>query len=115
VTSTQCATQRRTITTPTAIPVTSSRNTSAHYGTIRTDLTCRVVSSLASWFASTPTPLSDLEIWPTLIATPKACATITYPLRTLATDWNHRQMQWQLPTQAVSTPPSVVSSSRNIH
>jgi len=40
---------------------------------------------------------------------------MTNPLQTQATERSQRQRQWQLQTQAVSTPRSVVSGSRTIH
>jgi len=79
------------------------------------DPTHRVVSSPASGFASTPTPLSGVENWPTPIPNPEASAIITNPLRTRATESNQRQRRWKLQPQAVSTPPSMVSGSRGIH
>jgi len=111
VASTPSATQRRSINTPTATPVTSSRSTPAPGGTT----TRRVVSSPAFGIAITPTPLSGLENLPTLIPNPEARAIITNPLRTRATEKNQRQRQWQLQPQAVSTPRSMVSGSRSIH
>jgi hypothetical protein len=104
VTSTPSATQRLSIIPPTATPGLSSRNTPAPSGTIQTDSTRRIVSSPASGIASTPTPLSGLEILPTLIPNPEARAIITNPIRTPATEKNLRQKQWQLQPQAVSTP-----------
>jgi hypothetical protein len=80
VTSTPSATQRRSIITPTATPGTSSRNTPAPSGITQTDSTRRVVSSPASGIASTPTPLSSLEILPTSILNPEARAIISNPL-----------------------------------
>jgi hypothetical protein len=115
VTSTQFTTQRRSIITPTATPVTSSRNMPAHSGITQTDSTRHVISSLASGIASTPTPLSGLENLPTPIPNPEASAIISNPLRTRFTERNQRQTQWQLQPQAVSTPRSVVSGSRCIH
>jgi hypothetical protein len=115
VTSTQSATLRWAIITPTATPGTSSRNTPAPSGTIQTDTTRRVVSSPATGIASTPTPLSGLENLRTPIPNPEARAIITNPLRTRTAEWNQRQRQWQSQTQAVSTPRSVVSGSRCIH
>ena len=115
VASTPSATLRRSINTPTATPVTSSRSTPAPGGTLQTDSTRRVVSSPASGIASTPTPLSGLENLPTPIPNPEARAIITNPLRTRATERNQRQRQWQLQPQAVSTPRSMVSGSRSIH
>jgi len=115
VTSTPSATQRRSIITPTATPGTSSRNTPAPSGITQTDSTRCVVSSPASDIASTPTPLRGLENLPTRIPNPEAHAIITNPLRTRATERNHRQRQWQLQSQAVSTPRSVVSGSSSIH
>jgi len=115
VTVTPSATQRRSLITPTAMPGTSSRSTPAPGGTSQTDSTRCVLSSLASGIASTPTPLRGLENLPTPIPNPEARATITNPLRTRATERNQRQRQWQLQLQAVSTPQSVVSSSRSIH
>jgi len=111
VTSTSSATQRRSINTSTATPVTSSRSTPAAGGTA----TRRVVSSPAFGIAITPTPLSGLENLPTLIPNPEARAIITNPLRTRATEKNQRQRQWQLQPQAVSTPRPMVSGSRSIH
>ena len=75
----------------------------------------RVVSSPASSIPSTPTPLSGLQNLPTPICNPEARAIITNPLRTCVTERNQRPRQWQLQTQAVSRPRSVVSSSRTIH
>jgi len=115
VTSTPSATQRWSIMTPTATPGTSSRNTPAPGGTIQTNSTCRVVSSPPFVIASTPTPLSGLENMPTPIPNPEARAIITNPLRMRATEKNHRQRQWQLQPQALSTPRSKVSGSRSIH
>jgi len=115
VASTPSATLRRSIYTPTATPVTSSRSTPAPGGTLQTDSTRRVVSSPASGIASTPTPLSGLENLPTPIPNPEARAIITNPLRTRATERNQRQRLGQLQPQAVSTPRSMVSGSRSIH
>jgi len=115
VTSTPSAAQRRAIITPTATPGTSSCNTLVPSGTIWTDSTHRVVSSPASGIASTPTPLSSLENLPTPIPNQEARAIITNPVRTRATEWNQRERQWQLQTQVVSTPRSVVSGSGSIH
>jgi len=111
VTSIPSAAQRRSINTPTATPVTSSRSTPAPGGTA----TRHVVSSPAFCIAITPTPLSGLENLPTLIPNPEACTIITNPLRTRATEKNQRQSQWQLQPQAVSTPRSMLSGSRCIH
>jgi hypothetical protein len=113
--STPSATLQRPINTPTATLVTSSHSTPAPGGTLQTDSTCRVVSSPASSLASTPTPLIGLENLPTPIPNQEARAIISNPLRTQATEWNQRQRQWQLQPQVVSTPPSMVSSSRSIH
>ena len=115
VSSTPSAIQRRSIITPTATPGTSSRNTPAPSGTIQTDSTRCVVSSLASGIASTATPLSSLENLPTPIPNPEAGAIITNPLRTRATEKNQRYRQWQLQPQVVSTPRLLVSGSRSIH
>jgi hypothetical protein len=111
VTSTPSATQRRSINTPTTTLVTSSGSTPAPRGTSMH----RVVSSPAFSIAITPTPLSGLENLHTPIPNPEACTIITNPLRTRATAKNQRQMQWRLKPQAVSTPRSMVSGSRNIH
>ena len=100
VTSTQSATQRRSINTPTATLVTSSRSTPAP----AENATRPVVSSPAFGIAITPTLLSGLENLPTLIPNPEAHVIITNPLRTRATEKNQRQRQWQLQPQAVSTP-----------
>jgi hypothetical protein len=102
--STPSATQRRAIITPTATPGTRSHNTPAPSRTIQTDSTRRVVSSLASGIATTPTPLSILENLPIPISNPEAHAIITNPLRTQATERNQRQRQSQMQMQVVSTP-----------
>ena len=115
VTYTPSATLRRSIITPTATPGTSSYNTPAPSGTIKTDSTRHVESSPASGIASTPTPPRGLEYLPTPILNPEARAIITNALRTRATEQNQRQRQWQLQPQAVSTPRSMVSGSRRIH
>jgi hypothetical protein len=115
VTSTPSSTQRRSTITPTATPGTSSRNTPGPSGTIQTDLTRHVVSSPASGIASTTTPLSGLENLPTSIQNPEAHTIITNPLRTQATKTNQRHRQWQLQTQPVSAPRSMVSGSGRIH
>jgi hypothetical protein len=115
VTSTLSATQRRLIIPPTATPGRSSCNTLAPSGITQTNSTHHVVSSPASGIASTPIPLSGLGNMPIPIPNPEACAMITYPLRTRATERNQRQRQWQSQPQAVSTPQSVVSGSRSIH
>jgi len=75
----------------------------------------RIVSSPTSGIDSTPTPLSSLENLPTPIPNPEAHAMITNPLRMRAAEWNPRQRRWQLQSQPVSTPQSVVSSSHSIH
>jgi len=115
VTSTPSATQQRSIITPTATLGTSRHNKPATSGTTQTDSTRCVVSSPASGIARTPTPLSGLENLPTLIPNPESRAIITNPLQTRATERNQRQTKWQLQMQAVSTPPSVVSGSHDIH
>jgi len=68
LTSTPSATQRRSINTPTATPVASSRSTPAPGGTS----TRRVVSSPAFGIAITPTPLTVLKTFlpPSLIQKP---------------------------------------------
>ena len=114
VTSTPSATQRHSIITATATPGTSSRNTPAPSETIQTDSTRRGVFSPASGIASTPTPLGGLENLPTPIPNPEARTIITNPLRTRATEMGQRQRKWQLQPQAVSTPRSMVSTSRSI-
>jgi hypothetical protein len=81
VTSTPSATQRRSINTPTATPITSSHSTPAPGGSS----TRRVVSSPAFGIAITPTPLSGLENLPTPIPNPEARAIITNPLLIRAT------------------------------
>jgi len=113
--NTPSATQQPSIITPTAAPGTSSGNTPAPSGTLQTESTRHVVSSPASGIGSTPTPVSGLENLPTPMPNSEACVIITNPLRMRATERNQRQRQWQLQTQAVSTPRSVVSSSRSIH
>jgi hypothetical protein len=94
---------------------TSSHSPPAPGGTSQRDSTHRVVSSLASGIASTPTLLCGHENLPTPIPNPESCTTITNPLITRATKRNQRQRQWQLQLQAVSTPQSVVSCIRSIH
>ena len=111
VTSTPSTTQRRSINTGTAKPVTSSRGTPAPGRTS----TRRVVCSPAFRIAITPTPLSSLENLPTPIPNPEARAIITNSLRRRVTEKNQRQWQWQLQLQAVSTPRSMVSGSCSIH
>jgi len=111
VTSTLCATQRRAINTASATSGTNSHSTPAPVGTS----TRRLVSSSASSIAISLTPLSSLENLPTTIPNPEACMIITNPLRMRATKKNQRQRQWQLQLQAVSTPQSMVTSSRSIH
>jgi len=96
VTSTPSATQQRSMITPTATLGTSGRSTPTPGGASQTDSTCRVLFSLASGIASTPTPLCGLENPPTPIPNPEACATITNSLRTRATGRYQRQRQWQL-------------------
>jgi len=112
---TPSATQCWSIITPTATPGTRSRNTPAPSGTSQTDSTRCVVSSPTSSIARTPTPLNGLENLPTPIPDPEARTIITNPLQSQATEMNERQTQWQLQTQAVSTPRSMVSGSRCIH
>ena len=111
MTATPSATQRRSINTPTATPGTISRSTPAPGGTSMH----RVVSSPASGIVITPTPLRGLDNLPTLIPNPEARPIITNPLRQRATEKNQRQRQWQLQSQAVSTPRSTVSGRRSIH
>jgi len=115
VTCTPFSTQWWSIDFPTAMPGRSSRTTPAPRGISQTDSPHPILSSLALSIASTPTPLSGLANLPTHIHNPEACATITNPLRTRATERNHRQRHWQCQLQAVSTPPSVVASSRSIY
>ena len=52
---------------------------------------------------------------PTPIHNPEAHAIITNPLPTQAADQNQRQRYWELQPEAVSTPRSIVSTSRSIH
>jgi hypothetical protein len=89
LTSTPDTTLRRSLNGPTATPGTSTHSTPTHGGTSQTDSVRRVVSIPASGIASTPTHLSGLENLPTPIPNPGACAIITNPLRTRATDKNH--------------------------
>jgi len=105
----------RSIISPTATPGISRQNTPAPSGTTQTNSTCCIVSSPTSGIASTPTPLCVLDNLPTAIPNPEAGAFITNPLRTWAIERNQTQRQWQLQTQAVSTPQSVVSGSCSIH
>ena len=86
VTSTPSATQRRSMITPTAMPGTCSHSSPAPRETSETDSTHRVVSSLASGIASTPTPLHGLENLSTPIPNPEGHPTITNPLTTRATE-----------------------------
>jgi hypothetical protein len=97
------------------MPVSNSRSPPEPGGTLQTESTGGVVSSPAFGIASTPTPLSGLEILPTTRGNPETHAIITNPLRTQATQRNQRQRQWQLQLQTVSTPRSMVSGSRSIH
>ena len=114
VTSTPSATQPRSINTPTATPGTSFRSTPAPGWTSQKDSTHHVVSSPTSGIALTRTALNGLENLPTHIPNPEARVIITNPLRMWATEKNQGYRQWQLRLQAVSTPRSVVSSSRSI-
>jgi len=81
VTSTQFATQRRSIITPTTAPDTTSQNKPAPSGTIQTDTTRCVVAGPASGIASTPIPPSSLDNLPTPIPNPEAHVIITNPLQ----------------------------------
>jgi hypothetical protein len=104
VTSTPSATQRRSIYTPTATPVTSSHSTLAPGGTS----TRHVVSSPAFGIAITPTPLSHLENLPTPIPNPESHVIITYPLQTRATEKIQRQ------AVAIATAGSVYTSINSL-
>jgi hypothetical protein len=115
VTVTPSASQQQSMITPTALPGTSCYSTQAPGIPSLTDSKRRLISSLVSGIASTPTPLSGLETLPTPIPNSEARATIANPMRTQATESNQRQMQWQLQLQEVCTPQSVVSGSRSIH
>jgi len=115
MTSTPSATQRWSINTLTATLGTSSCGTPAPGGTSPADSTHRVVSNLASRIASSPNPLTGLENLPTPIPNLESRAIITIPLQTWASEGNQRLRQWQLQSQVVSTPPSMVSRSRSIH
>jgi hypothetical protein len=115
VTVTPSASQQQSMITPTALPGTSCYSTQAPGIPSLTDSKRRLISSLVSGIASTPTPLRGLETLPTPIPNSEARATIANPSRTQATESNQRQMQWQLQLQEVSTPQSVVSGSRSIH
>jgi hypothetical protein len=88
VTSTPSARQRRSIITLPATRGASSRYTPVSCGITQTDSTGHIVSSPSSGIASTPTLLSSPEIRPTPIPNPEACAIITNPLRTRATEGN---------------------------
>jgi len=114
VASTPSATQRRSIDTPTATPVTISRSSPAPGGTLQKDSMHGVVCSPASGIASTHTSLSGLKNLPTPIPNPESHMIITNPLKTRATERNQRQRQLQLQLQAVSTPRSIVSCSRSL-
>jgi len=106
--------QRQTMITPTATLGRSSRHTPAPSRTTQTDSTRRVVSSPASGISSTHTPLTRLDILPTLIPNPRTHPIITNPLRTRATEMNQRERQWQFQPRAVCTPRSVVSGRHRI-
>jgi len=114
MTSTPSATQRRLMNTSTATLCTGSHSTPAPRATSQADSTRRIVSSLDSGIASTPTGLRGLENLPTPIPNAAAHAIITNPLRTWTTEGNQRQRQWHLQPQAVSTPRSIVSGSLSI-
>jgi hypothetical protein len=101
VTSTQSATQRQILITPTDMPGTSSRSTPAPGGISQTHSMGRVVSSLAFGIASAPTALSGLENLSTSILNAETHVAITNPLPTRATERNQRQRQWQLQSEAV--------------
>jgi hypothetical protein len=79
------STHRWSINTPTCLPGTSSRSTTAPGAT----LTWRVISSSGSAIVLGSTPLSVLENLPAPISKPEARAMITNPLRTGATE-NHQ-------------------------
>jgi len=111
---TQSTTQQRSIITPTSTPATTSCKTDAPSGTSQTDSTPCVVSCPTSGISSTPPPLSGLENVHTPILNPEARTIITTPLRMRATEWTQRQRHWQVRTRALSTPWSVVTSSRSI-
>ena len=96
VTSTLSTTQRLSIYRPTATLGTCSLSTSVSGGTSQAVQTHHVVSSSASGIASTPTPLSCLEILPTPIPNPEAWAIITTPLQTWSIDRNQLQREWLL-------------------
>jgi len=111
LTSNPSATQRREINTPTTTPGSSSRRTPAPGGSSLR----RIVSSPESAIAITPTHLIGLGNLPTPIPNQETHAIITNPLWRWDTDKNQRQRQWQLQPQALSTPHTMVSSSRSIH
>jgi len=115
VTSTPSATLRQSINNSTTSLGKRCPSTPAPGGTIQTASTHRVLSRPVSGIASTPTPHSGLENLATPIPNPEAHVIITNPLRMRAADKNQRHGQWQLQPQAVSTPRSMVSSSRSIH
>jgi len=114
-TSTQSATPQWSIGTPITTLDIRSHSRLAPEGTSQRDSTCRIESSPTSSVASTLTPLSSHANLISLIPDPEDCTIITYPLRTWATEMNQRQREFPLPPQVVSTPQSVVSSSRSIH
>jgi hypothetical protein len=90
VASTLSATLRWSINTPNAKLGTSSNSPPAPGGTLQTDSTRRIVSSLESGIASPPTPLSGFENLPTRIPNPEAHAIIIHPLPIRATERNQR-------------------------
>jgi len=95
ITSTCSATQRRSINTPTATLGTSSHSTSVARGTSQADSMHPVVSSPASYNASTPTPLSSLGNLPTAISNPVGHTIKTNPPWLRDSDTNQRHRQWQ--------------------
>jgi hypothetical protein len=101
--------------TTTAMPGTSNSRILPHGGISQTDSMPRVVSSLVSSNASTPTGLHSLENLPTPIPYTEGGTIIIHPLRTRATESNQRQRMRLFQLQAVLTPQCVVSGSCSIH
>jgi hypothetical protein len=68
-----------------------------------------------SSIAITPTPLIGFKNLPAPYRNPESHAIITNPLRTQAAADNQRQWKLRLQLHAVSTPQTMVPSSRSFH
>jgi len=113
--ATLSTTQRLSMITSTAIPGTTSPCIAAPGRTSQADSTPRVVCSITSGIARTPTPLHGIENLSTPFPNSEPHMTIPNPPTTQATEQHQRQKQWQLQLLTVSTPSSVVSGCRIIH